>query len=406
MSAEIMIPPLAVGKDLKTPLPTFSNCELVLAEFGERLRFEEFAGVIVCNGLDVLGPHFPDGEWTDEHTSRLVGVLDREGLHVSFAMLDRAVSAHARARSYNVLTDLLTDWALQWDGVERVDQFLATYWRAADTDATRACSRVFLLSLAARGLTPGAKVDTCPVFVGKQGTRKSTALELLVGEAFFSDSPLPIGDKDGMQNLAGTWLQEFSENESLSRKERNAVKGFLSSRRDKFRASYGHHTRKVPRQTCFAASTNDADTLNDPTGARRFMPVTVGVIDVASIARDREQLLGEAAYRVIHGEQHWPTPAEDAALDSVRKNHQESDVWEEHIAEWLDKQEEGFTFLLADLLVQALGLDLKHADKSSQGRAANALRRLGWERGPQNREDEGTRQRRWRKAVTAVTSST
>jgi hypothetical protein len=354
------------------------------------VRFEENAGRIVCSGLaDSLGETLPDGQWTDVHTTRLRAICERAGLSLAKDAVDSAIEAYAAEHAYNVLADFLVQCARQWDGNPRVDNLFATYFGADDTPATRAASRVFMLSLARRGLEPGAKVDTCPVLVGSQGIKKSSGLAALVGAAWFSDSPLPIGDKDAMQNLRGTWLWEFSENESLSRRERNAVKAFLSSSTDKFRASYGRHSIAVPRQTCFAASTNDPETLTDPTGNRRFLPVRVSAVDVAGIERDRVQLLGEAAYRAgATNEQWWTTADEERALDTVRGEHEETDPWETPIARWLENQ--SLSFALDDVFddkCSSLGevfgpvpIRPAYRDKRAQARASAILRRLKCER--------------------------
>jgi predicted P-loop ATPase len=366
---------------------------VILGQLGECIRFEEFAGLIVCTGLELLG-HFPDGAWTDEHTTALVQVFESVKLYVSPAVVERAVALHARKNSYNVVTDFFAECANAWDGVPRVAQALATYWNAPDDNASRAVSRVLLLSLAARGITPGAKVDTCPVFIGDQGERKSSSLEALVGPAWFSDSPLPIGEKDGMQNLAGVLLWEFSEGESLTRKERNANKAFLSSRIDKFRASYDRHKKAVPRQTCFIATTNDAEVLTDPTGARRFLPVHVRDIDVKGIKRDRVQLLGEAAHRVgVLLEEWWETPAEKLALAPVREACTERHPWHEPIAAWLRTRTQ--PFLMGDIFhwEQAgpnmmrdaskdgpIPMNIDRIGKREQAWAAGILRTLKYER--------------------------
>jgi predicted P-loop ATPase len=222
-----------------------------------------------------------------------------------------------------------------------------------------------------------------------------------VGDALFADSPLPIGDKDGMQALPGTWLWEFAENESISKRDAEATKAYLSQSQDKYRPSFGRHTITVPRQTCFASTTNDAQTLNDPTGARRFLPVVVGVVDVDAIERDRVQLLGEAARRVLNGENHWPTDAETEALAAVRDEHRAPDPWEEPIAAWLANPKGNAskpielmalfgTVTTGDRSQVAGPLPMAAASvgKREQNRAAAVLRRLGWER---RRERQGTR---------------
>lgn len=378
-----------------TPRPTHANVLRVLEHvFGERIRYEEHAGRITCANVDESLGHFPAGDWTDAHTTAALVVCEGLGLYVAAAAVDRAVAVHARQRAHNVLSDFLARCAAQWDGVARVDAALTRYWGAVNDAATRAVARVFLLSLAARGLDPGCKVDTCPVFVGAQGTFKSSSFRALVGAPWFCDSSLPIGDKDGMQNLRGTWLWEFPERDSITRRERNQVKAFLSSSADKFRASYGRHAETVPRQTCFVASTNDQEVLTDPTGARRFLPVTVGGVDLAAIERDRVQLLGEAARRVGDGEQHWPMASEERALNLVRVEHEELDPWEDPIREWLGNRK-GKPFTIADVFSPfggAVPMPEAHVDKRAQGRAAAVLRRLGFQR---KRSFERATRNRW-----------
>jgi len=372
---------LAFDTDKKgKPLPTQLNLQrLIEHAFGAAVRYEECAGRIVCAGVESALGRFPDGEWSDEHTTALVVFADSLRLNISPAMADRAISLHARANAFNALSDFLHQCALDWDGASRVDRFLATHWGAADDAASSAVARVFLLSIAARGLTPGAKVDTCPVFIGDQGIRKSSGLEALIGPEWFADSPLPIGDKDAMQNIRGKAVWEFGEHSAVSARERNTVKAFLSQRSDRFRASYGRHTVDVPRSCTFASSSNDDEILNDPTGARRFMPVRVVRVDVEAIRRDRIQILGEAAFRVLEGEQHWPTPEEDAALKPARESATESDVWDDAISAWVAKQGGG-RVTLDDLFLHAVPMDLHTIDKRSQMRAADALKRLGWHR--------------------------
>lgn len=395
--------PFELGPGLKA-LPTLTNVMRLLEEIGDRICFDEMRGRILCRDIEQHG-HLPGGLWSDVHTIALVAVCEAHGLPVSKATVQDAVVLHAKRHALNPLRDWLEQCGLAWDGVERVDRALATYWGAADDAASAAVSRTFFLSLAARGLEPGCKVDTCPIFIGEQGIYKSTALRTLAGGAdWFADSPLPIGDKDAMQNIRGKWLWEIGENAGISQRDRNAVKAFLSASHDTFRASYGHFSEDVPRTCVFAVTTNDDEVLHDPTGSRRHMPVRVTRIDLSGIERDREQLLGEAAFRVLEGEQHWPTKEEDAALKRVREDHQETDAWDDAIADWLEPKPADFRFALDDLFLHAVQVDRGRIDKSAQTRAAKALSRLGWERGPQKRED-GERVRKWqRKTVTSVTT--
>jgi predicted P-loop ATPase len=386
-----------------TPRPTTMNVLRALEQwFGERIRFEECAGrIVVANADEIGGLPFPDGDWTDAHTTALVALCDQHSLHVTPAVVDRAVELHARNGSYNVLTEFLMAAALAWDGVPRVDAALCTYWHCEDTPAVRATSRIFFLSLAARGLEPGCKVDTCPIFVGAQGLRKSTAFVALVGKPWFSDSPLPIGDKDAMQNLRGAWLWEFAELASVLRaREWNTIKCFVSSGSDRFRASYGRHVITIARQTCFVASTNDRETLTDPTGNRRFLPVDITrEIDVFGIHRDREQLLGEAAARVLGGEEWHPTRDEAVTLKIASEAHEERDIWEDAIATWCARREsrKAGPFALDEIFDMTGPVPIVEERRNVQiaKRVGAILRALGYERSKQWKGTRTDMRGRW-----------
>jgi hypothetical protein len=400
--------PLDVDKQGR-PLGTHVNAARVLEHvFDSRVYFDEHSGRVLCADISPDLGWFPDGQWTDVHTTAFVILCNQMRFQVGMQTAFEAVTHHARINGRNLLADAVQSMALAWDGVPRVDQAMARYWGAVDDDASRAVSRVFLLSLAARALDPGCKVDTCPVMRGTTGIRKSMSFEVLVGAAWFSDSPLQIGSLDGMQVLRGKWLWELAENASAATKDRNTVKAFLSSRADTYRASYGRFTETVPRQTCFVITTNDEEVLSDPTGARRFLPIVAGVLDVEGIRTDREQLIGEAAARVLGGEQWWPTAAEDDALALARENATElgvrHDPWEEPIQAWLERRRMPETggllfspealaafeacpplgdptpFVLTELVDEASGavpMPVERFGKAQQMRIAHVLRTLG-----------------------------
>jgi hypothetical protein len=378
------------GKPLETPV---NYARVLESVFGERIRYEEFRGRVVCADIDESLGRFPDGEWSDAHTTAFMVACNGLRLNPSASVADRVIEMHARLHTFNAAQDWFMASALAWDGVPRVDRALVSYWGAEDTEATRVTSRVWLLSLAARALEPGCEVQTCPILIGAQGVRKSRSLRALVGREWFADSPLPIGDKDALQNIRGKLLWEFAENASISRKEVNAVKQFVSAPVDTFRESYARHAVDVARTVTFVATSNDDEgILRDPTGARRWFPVFVNHADVPAIIRDREQLLGEAAARVLGGEPWWPEHAEEAALADIRAEVGESDTWDDVLAEWLQRRHpavEGVAFVLGEEAPFAIGevfdevhgafpMPADRVGRSEQVRAGNALRRLGW----------------------------
>ena len=370
-----------------TPRPSLLNASRALeCWFGERVKFDECRGRVLVADVDESLGRFPDGLWTDVHTTEFRLLCEKHGLALGKDMAHEAIVAYAHNNSFNPLTEFLLQCAAEWDGVPRVDGALTRYWRCADDAATRACSRVWLLSVAARALEPGCKVDTALVLLGDQGLYKSQSLRLLAGGPdWFADSPLPIGDKDAMQNLRGKWIWEIGENSSVSRRDANAVKAFLSAQFDTFRASFGRFSEDVARTCTFVVTSNLVEILNDPTGARRWLPVrATGYVDLVALAADRVQLLGEAARRVLGGEQHWPSDEERAVLAPVHEHHTEHDPWEEILAEWIAQSEKRIAegIALKDVFAATGPLPMADAqiDRVAALRAATCLRRLGFER--------------------------
>jgi predicted P-loop ATPase len=80
------------------------------------------------------------------------------------------------------------------------------------------------------------------------------------------------------------------------------VKLFATKTVDGARPAYGRSRVDRPRRCIFVATTNEDTYLRDTTGNRRFWPVQVGVIDLAGVRKDRDQLWAEAAAVEAGGE--------------------------------------------------------------------------------------------------------
>jgi putative DNA primase/helicase len=337
--------------------------------------------------------------WTDLDATRAAAWLEHAwGLTVASKTVYEAATAVAARTPHHPVRAYLD--AVTWDGAARVDGLLERYFGAPSTEYSRGVSRMLLLSAVARAMRPGCKVDTMVILEGAQGAYKSSALRILAGDAWFSDSKLPIGDKDAYQQLSGVWLYELGELEALKGRSAELVKAFVSASTDKYRASYGRSIEAYERSVVFVGTTNDPDGyLADQTGNRRFWPVRVARIDLDALRRDRDQLWAEAKARFDAGEPWWP----DAELASRGAHEQEArvigDPWDDAIERWLAAQERlnpGAGVTMLDVLRHACGLPLERTDKRAEQRASTILRQLGWARGPRVRED-GERVRRWRR---------
>ena len=82
--------------------------------------------------------------------------------------------------------------SLEWDGLERIGEWLSTYLGAQDTVLNRAIGRIALIAQVRRAKSPGCKFDQIIVLESPEGKDKSTALSISVGrsrELFRSDYP-------------------------------------------------------------------------------------------------------------------------------------------------------------------------------------------------------------------------
>jgi putative DNA primase/helicase len=281
---------------------------------------------------------------------------------------------------------------LTWDGVDRCDHWLSDFLEVPRSDYVAAVGRRWLISAVARALRPGCKADCVLVLEGKQGARKSSALAVLGGE-WFADDPLKMDSMEGARAIQGKWIWELPELATARKSDNETIKAFLAKSKDSFRLPFGRHYLTRPRRCVFAASVNDGEYLNDPTGGRRFWPVKCGAVDLEGLAAVRDQLWAEAVVRYHRHEAWWlDTPElEQAAAEQVGARFA-ADVWESVLGDKLQHETETTTL---DAL-QWLGVELHRVDRSMQIRVGVALRRLGFEPAERPR-DSGPRRRVYRR---------
>lgn len=366
------------------------------------LEFDIFSHQLTCNRR----PWSEDrGPWESTDSVRLAAWLQSHGIEVG---IDTAkFAARTAARQRDPLADYIR--ALEWDGVPRIDGFFIDYMNIKTTnpesvDITNyvcAVSRAWMVGGIARALEPGCQMDYVPVFVGVEGYRKSTALQILAN-GWFTDSISDIHGDEAMRKLQGVWIVEFGEIEAWKRAEATALRDFISRKDDKYRKLYEDNVQSHLRRCVFTGTVNpdEKDFLNQDSKNRRYWPLTcTRIIDTERIKADRHQLWAEAKFYWEEGAKPY---LRDEQLEEmaglVREGHRKIEhPWTEKIMNWLDQREahgdndDGFGML--DVLA-ALNVDIsKLTGGRESAQVAAILTRLGYE----SRQCGKKRLRRWRK---------
>jgi len=256
------------------------------------------------------------------------------GVTANISTVRGMLNAVASANSYVPLNDYLN--GLVWDGEHRVDNFLRHYFSCDDTEYSRVISRKFMVSAAARALRPGCKMDTMLIIEGPQGLLKSTAIRELFGSEFFTDQISDLDSKDSKMEIQKSWAIEVGEMTKVTKGGQDSVKQFLSHQEDNFRLPYGTEVMNFKRR-CILIGTINPDGneyLDDPTGARRFWPVTAYKINIEGIKRDRNQLWAEAVQMLNDGVSWWLDEGteECKAVTEQQGLRTSGDIWEPLIA--------------------------------------------------------------------------
>ena len=105
------------------------------------------------------------------------------------------------------------------------------------------------------------------------------------------------------------------------------IKQFISKQEDTYRAAYARRTQSHLRQCVFFGTTNDAEFLRDPTGARRFWPVTVAVTEVTPQALTEDtvdQIWAEIVEAFDSGEPWYLSKDVEAIARQVQAQHTEA----------------------------------------------------------------------------------
>lgn len=316
-------------------------------------------------------------DWCDADDVQAAEWLEREfGFVVGKQMVFDAAFAVGQRHRVHPVRDYLD--GLTWDQRPRLDGWLIDFCGADDTRLNRAYACRWVISAVARVYHPGAKADHVLILEGKQGLRKSTALEALAGEEWFTDGADRLHDKDGVLNCSGKLIMELGELVAMTRAEATQIKAFFSRRTDRIRRPYGRSAEDIPRQTVFCGTTNAVEYLKDDTGNRRFWCVKVGKVDVEGIRENRDQLWAEAVARYRTGAAWWLDDDDLVAeAEQSQDERRQVDPWGEKLEDWL-RARQAQAVTLKEVIEDCFGAKITEFRDADTRRAAQAVLGLGW----------------------------
>jgi predicted P-loop ATPase len=241
-------------------------------------------------------------------------------------------------------------------------------------DYLKEVSRRFMVAAVARAMQPGCKVDSMLVLEGTQGAGKSTAIRILAGDEWFSDSLPNVGTKDASDHVRGKWFIEIGELAAMGRAEIEANKAFISRQEERYRRPYDRSETRYKRRCVFVGTTNQDNYLRDETGNRRFWPVRVGKVDLATLKRDRELLWAEAIYWYRQGKPWHMTREVTGLAEAAQLSRVSEDIWQAELERSLESVDE------VSLQGAAAGLLLDRCkmSRADQNRLTACLKAIGF----------------------------
>lgn len=386
------------------PLPTIENMLRIMRadDYYKNICFN-----LMTNNAEV---HY-NGEiirWADTDTAASSHYIEAKyGIYSEHKHLD-ALRILFREREYNPILRLVD--SLEWDGVERCEQFLTKWAKADDTAYAHEVSRLIFSGGVNRLYLPGCKFDDVPILIGtNQGEGKSTLVKwLAIHDSYFSEVTDMDGQR-GIEQLEGAWICEIAELLALTKtKEQEAVKSYITRQRDKYRRPYDRQTSEFPRRCMFIGTTNNRNFLKDKTGNRRFYPVEVHSVGYDLYDHEQEcrdyiiQCWAEAAYKYKQGK--MPAFADKSLLDEFKAAQDESmeDDWRIGALEnYLNSLAPGEVVCIRQLKREALSANADRPEdptpKEAQEISVMMNKFPDWERTGRIYTAEYGRQRCWRR---------
>ncbi len=243
----------------------------------------------------------------------------------------------------------------------------------------------WLVAMVAGWMLDGEVNNVILVFIGKQGTYKSTWQRMLLppelSQYFSLMANVGRMSKDDKIKLASKGLVCCEELDTMSNAELNQFKSIVTMTYIDERAPYAHFSERKKRYASFCGNGNNPMFLSDSTGNRRWLP-----FEIVSIQSPREhpfpyQGIYAQAYRLyLSGYHYWFSDGEVEVLNKRNVNFEAPHVERELVSTYFRKPStnEIGEFITASRALQIIGGNI--TQKLSLTKISQAFIELGFER--------------------------
>jgi len=247
---------------------------------------------------------------TEEAQNDINNAAIHEGITVWPKDLDRILVSDYTSR-YDPVREWL-DALPQWDGRDRLGELADRV--KTQTPGWRDNFKIWMRSMVSqwrsgRDAMYGAQMVL--MFVGGQGTRKSTFMRMLLPSElspFYIDRLDLTNKKESLRALGRFLLINIDEYDQISKTQTAFLKHLIQRTDVKERKMYSTTFEQQQRFAAFCATTNSLVPLKDESGSRRYLVIEVnGVIDTDTAAEkaiDYKQLYAQIVYEIEHGEEY------------------------------------------------------------------------------------------------------
>lgn len=321
---------------------TLDNITLILCNdplLKKKIAYDLFNNMPVVLGKLPWQRLEGDIEWRDSDDCFLRHYLEHHYGIVAPSKVYDATTMVQDLYSFHPIKEYLE--GIVWDQTPRLERLFIDFLGVKEEVYAYEVTKKALVAAVARIYKPAVKFDTMLVLTGEQGVGKSRMLDQL-GREWYSDTLTTMIGKEAYEQLQGVWIMEVAEMAATQRASTEAMKHFISKRKDKYREAYGRRVRNYNRQCIFIGTTNNYEFLTDQTGNRRFWPLKGGVVPptkdiIKDFTKDYvDQVWAEAKYYYEQGEELYLDNELEKIAAQKQAIHTEEDVKEGMIQAFLE----------------------------------------------------------------------